>query len=414
MKVLVYAHQLEVGGTQTNAIELAAQLRSGHGHDVVIFATPGPMAKLIEERRLPYIAAPVPGGLPSWAMMRALSQAIRREKPDVIHVWDWWQCVNAQVVANVLHGTPIVVTDMISVGGIEAALPRSAITTFGTPERVELAKLEGRARAALLLPPIDVAHNAPGASDGQAFRAAWGVQPGEVVAITVSRLDPFLKLESIRRTIAAIGEAGRDLPLKLILVGDGDARQESQALANEVNERLGRQAVVLAGMMLDPRPAYAAADIVIGMGGSSLRGMAFSKPVVVVGERGFARTFTPETSGYFLSHGLFGTGDGGPDNSHLVEAICSVAQDAGRRRELGRFSRAFVESHFSLEAVGRQLDHYLREAVTSPVGRLTALKEAARTAAILGARVAVPRRVRDNRIARSIGNALGAVALKAK
>ena len=43
MKVFVYAHQLEVVGTQVNAIELAAALRDLYGYEVLIFATPGLM-----------------------------------------------------------------------------------------------------------------------------------------------------------------------------------------------------------------------------------------------------------------------------------------------------------------------------------------------------------------------------------
>ena len=38
MKILVFAHHLELGGTQTNAIELAAAVRDRHGHDVALFA----------------------------------------------------------------------------------------------------------------------------------------------------------------------------------------------------------------------------------------------------------------------------------------------------------------------------------------------------------------------------------------
>ena len=39
MKILVFAHHLEIGGTQVNAIEISAALRDLHGHDVVLFAT---------------------------------------------------------------------------------------------------------------------------------------------------------------------------------------------------------------------------------------------------------------------------------------------------------------------------------------------------------------------------------------
>ena len=42
MKILVFLHELVVGGTILNCIELATALRDVHGHEVVLFATPGP------------------------------------------------------------------------------------------------------------------------------------------------------------------------------------------------------------------------------------------------------------------------------------------------------------------------------------------------------------------------------------
>ena len=68
--------------------------------------------------------------------------------------------------------------------------------------------------------------------------------------------------------------------------------------------------MVLIGALRDPRPAYAASDIVLGMGGSALRGLSFAKPLVMIGERGFARLFTPETVPEFLQNGMFGIGQG--------------------------------------------------------------------------------------------------------
>ena len=50
MKIVVFALHMVVGGSQTNAIELAAALRDLHGHDVVLFAAPGPMVELAKAK----------------------------------------------------------------------------------------------------------------------------------------------------------------------------------------------------------------------------------------------------------------------------------------------------------------------------------------------------------------------------
>ncbi len=76
----------------------------------------------------------------------------------------------------------------------------------------------------------------------------------------------------------------------------------------------------MTGQMTDPRDAYAAADIMLGMGGSALRAMAFAKPLVVQGERGYWRLLTPESLDFFLDKGWYWLGDGS-DGAPLLEQI---------------------------------------------------------------------------------------------
>jgi hypothetical protein len=75
MKVIVFAHRLEVGGSQLNAINLAAGLRDRHGFDVILFATPGRPVRAFEERGPRYVPASDARLHPSLARMRALPTA---------------------------------------------------------------------------------------------------------------------------------------------------------------------------------------------------------------------------------------------------------------------------------------------------------------------------------------------------
>ena len=63
----------------------------------------------------------------------------------------------------------------------------------------------------------------------------------------------------------------------------------------------------------DPRPAYASADIVLGNAGSALRGLAFGKPTIVLGEAGYSEVVSPESAAAFAWRGFYGIGaDEGP------------------------------------------------------------------------------------------------------
>ena len=228
-------------------------------------------------------------------------------------------------------------------------LPRDLPTTFGVPALADMASARGFRRVMPLVPPVDIVANVPEAVDAREFRERSSIKDGEIVLVTVSRLSEWMKADSLVRSIEAVEAVGAALPVRLVVVGDGSIRPRLQQRADQVNAVLGREAVTLTGSLLDPRPAYAAADVVIGMGGSALRGMAFAKPTVVVGKGGFAAIFSPETRDRFYRYGLYGEvrPDCGADT--LVEHLRALAFDAGRRRDLGAFSRRFVVETYSLE-----------------------------------------------------------------
>lgn len=378
--MLVFGHWLEVGGTQVNAIELAAALRDRHGHEVTYFATPGPMLDLVREHGLRFLPAPAASVHPSPARMAELARVLRRERFDVVHAWDWWQCLDAYFGVHLTRRVPLAVTDMSMF--LQRVLPKAVPTTFGTPELVDQARASGRRDVELLLPPVDVRKNAPGAVDPKPFRRQHAIADHEILLVSVSRLSTSMKAESLRRTIDVVRTLGRELPLRLVIVGEGTGRPELEALAARAERELGRPAVALAGAMLDPRPAYAAADVVVGMGGSSLRAMAFAKPVVIVGERGFSRPFGPETAEWFHYRGMYGLGDGSPDNSRLAADIRGLAGHPDRLPALGEFSRRFVVEHHSLDAVGASLDRFLRHAAEGMPRLGAAAADALRTAAV--------------------------------
>ena len=385
MKILVDGNHLQIGGCQVNSIELSAALRDTYGFEVTYFAAPGPLIELIEEKRLNY--RPAPDG-PSLKRIFALRDAVRSEKPDLVHAWKWWQWLDVFYAVHLPMRVPMLISHMDMVPF--PIMPKSVLATYGTPELRDLARAEGR-RAELLMPPVDVHANAPEAVDPRPFREEFGLQHGDITMVIVSRLGCLLgeaasartiKCEGLFRTVDAVRQLGHDLPLRLLIVGEGQTRSSLQALADEVNGALGRRAVILTGQRVDPRPAYAAADIVIGMGGSALRGLAFAKPVIVVGEGAFSAAFTPETAEMFYYQGMFGRGDGGRDNTRLIADIRALAEHLERLPALGDFSRQFVVQHFSLETLVSLLARYCETAAADVRLLRAAIADGLRSSAV--------------------------------
>jgi glycosyltransferase involved in cell wall biosynthesis len=392
VKVLVFAHRLELGGTQTNAIELAATARDKFGQDVVLFAEPGPAAALAEQRGLRLLPAPGAIDHPSPRVMRALRAAVRAEQPDLIHAWDWPQCFDAYYGEHLVFGVPLLCTVMGM--AVPRFIPRTLPTTFGTRELTQQARRTRSGPVELLEPPVDVDFNAPGVVDDGPFRARFGVADDRFTVAVVSRLVEWLKLESLLRGIAAIDLLAKELPVQLLVVGEGTAAAQVAERAAEVNDRHGANVVVLTGGLVDPRPAYQAADAMLGMGGSALRSMAFAKPLVVLGEQGFSLPFDRSTVDYFLQHGYYGLGDGDLRADRIVDQLRPFVTDVELRADLGSFGRDIVVRRYGLEPAAERLVGLYQRVAAGRQSRLVLAAEGARTAALLAGRK-VPPSVRE-------------------
>ncbi len=375
MRVLVYPHTLDVGGSQLNAIELAAAIRD-RGHGAVVYGRPGPLLDRVHDLGLPFVEAPEARRRPSPGIARHLHEVVRRQRIDVVHAYEWPPTIEAFYGPRLL-GNRAVVGTVLSMA-VAPFLPSTLPLVVGT---AQIAAATPRAGAATIVlePPVDTARDHPGV-DGAAFRAAHGLDDATPVVVIVSRLVPDLKLEGLERTVDAVEELGAALPVQLAVVGGGPAHADLQARADGVNARLGRRAVVLTGELLDPRPAYAAADLVIGMGSSILRGMAFAKPAIVLGERGWSEVVTPDTVEVFLWQGFYGLGDGDTDPARLAEQIRSVLGDVGRREALAAFALDLVRQRFALTRAAAILE----DVYAAELGRARRRRHAARDAVDTG------------------------------
>ena len=171
--------RLELGGTQTNAIQLAARMRDDYGHQILFHATPGPASQLAESRRLDVVPAPDAERHPSPARFRTLESLIRADRPDLVHVWDWPQCFDSYASTQLLRHIPTLCTAMGMI--VPSFIPRHLDTTFGTELLRDEARRSRSGHVDLLEPPVDVEFNKPRAVHSTPLPAAWGVEEGSTV-----------------------------------------------------------------------------------------------------------------------------------------------------------------------------------------------------------------------------------------
>jgi glycosyltransferase involved in cell wall biosynthesis len=380
MKVLVYPHDMEIGGSQLNAIQVAGAVRD-RGHEVIVISRAGILVARVAAMGLEHIEVPPHRAGLSPAVTHMLGDLVRRRAIDVVHGYEWPPIVQAFLGAG-LPGRAAVVGTVMS-WTVAPFLPRGISLTAGTEMICQAADAAGHRHVTLLEPPVDTAADHPSAA-GSGFRAAHNIRSDEILIVMICRLVPDLKLEGLLSACDAVGQI--DLPsrdVRLMIVGDGPARAQLAARAAEINATMGRQAILLAGEISEPSPAYAAADIFIGQGGSALRAMAFGKPLVVIGEDGFSELLTPESAPTFLRQGWYGLGPGsrGTGVSALRSALQAVIVSAELRRELGSFGRRLVEQRFSLTRAASTVEEIYQSAIKNREAAKFRLADAARCTA---------------------------------
>jgi glycosyltransferase involved in cell wall biosynthesis len=171
-----------------------------------------------------------------------------------------------------------------------------------------------------------------------------------------------MKATSIEVAIEAMRSLAAE-DVTLFVVGAGDGGEQLGARARDVNTAVGRDAVRMLGARVDPRPAYVAADIMLGMGGSAARSLAFGRPLIVQGEAGWSKLFEPATA-ESLARSSYWSPDAVSDPvGDLVAAVRELSTNAPYRAELGEFGREFAARRFGLEAMTARLASFYRDAV---------------------------------------------------
>jgi glycosyltransferase involved in cell wall biosynthesis len=365
LRIVICLHRLILGGDIINAIEMAGRLRD-RGHEVTLFAfheEVEPALALAHDSGLPVFVVDQPRGMRArLRVIREVAAFVRDGQIDVVHTFGHGDTYTMFVGANGLARVPIVVNDYSMT--LSASRPRRTPLVVGT-RRVGDEARGRRGPVTVLEPPVDTHFNAPGVVDGAAFRSELAIGPDDLLLVIVGRLARVLKLPGLLATIEGVVRLD-DRRVKLAIVGDGEAKEAVASCARAANATLGRPSVELLGQMVDPRAAYEAADIVLGMGHSALRAMAFAKPVIVLGDAGFAVTLEPGTLPLFEYDGMYGVGDGGDAGARVSEELRVLIDDPQQRARLGAWGRALAIRDFSMERAAEVCEETYAAAMTKP------------------------------------------------
>lgn len=362
--VLVQVNSLELGGTQINAIDLAKAVES-HGYRSVLFGPldtlpkSGPNVMELAHAR----GVPLEGYWPAQSLV-SRAAALRTRARDVgaglVHVYGTWGDPRSAYWGPCLMGRRPLVHTVYEME-VDPATYRNTPLIVGTGYLLdELADRPGP--TTLVSPPVDVETDARDAGSAERFRASLGELGSRPLIAVVSRLALEMKAYPVETAVRAMTLLA-DTNAVLVVVGTGGEEARLREIARSVNEAVGRTMVLFLGAMSDPGPVYSAADIMLGMGGSAARSLAFAAPLIVHGEGGSAELFD-ECSAASLFRRSFWSRQPEPHGAKVLAGLLrQLLDDPARRQELGQFGRRFAVDKFSLAAMAKRLATVYDEAL---------------------------------------------------
>jgi glycosyltransferase involved in cell wall biosynthesis len=181
-------------------------------------------------------------------------------------------------------------------------------------------------------------------------RTALGLAPDLPTVLSIGALVPEKGVDQV------IEAVGRLTSAQLLVAGEGPERGALAALAVEVAP--GR--VQFAGSLADPRPAFAAADVVVlaSRGGDSMPAVLIEAglmglPVVATPIEGIVDIVDPAVTGELVPVGSV---------EDLAAALRGILEDPARAADLGAAARERCVERFSIDVVAEQWERVIDEA----------------------------------------------------
>ena len=355
MHLLHVFPSFEIGGQQVRMATLANRLGAECRHTVLSLNGVTSAADLLDPA-IPLTLHPLPPGRPGKAAAVpaavAAGKRIRGLAPDLLltHNWgsmEWvtgnrWgprvphihfedgfgpdESAGRQIFRRML------MRRLVLSGHAMTVVPSRTLETIAT----SLWRLPG-ARVRYIPNGIDLARFA--AAPAPALADRFGIQPGDLVVGSVGTLRPE---KNFRRLIAAVAQAARGRPVKLVIVGDGPERQ---LLETEAQERGLGGRLVLTGRLANPEALLGRFDIFAlssdteQMPYSLIEAMAAARPVVATDVGDVASMVADENRGLVVPPQSFAAYCG---------ALACLLEQPRLRQRLGIANRAVAHRRYDL------------------------------------------------------------------
>jgi glycosyltransferase involved in cell wall biosynthesis len=361
IRVLEVIQQGKIGGGESHLLTLIGQMDRSRYEPVVVALSDGEMIQRLTALGISnyVVNSPYPFNVRVW---KRLTGILESERIDIVHTH------GARALSNLIRpaarlGIPVVHTvhgwsfhDHLPAWKRRARIMGERyltgkasmnIAVSGSNERIGKALFGAAFRCEVINNGVDLSVYA---GERQAnIRQEFGIAPDAVVISWVARFihdkNPLPLIRAFARVLSSHPET------RLVLVGDGPAREPAMRLAEELGVS---GTVVFPGFRSDVPDILAASDIFVlpsikeGLPVSLIEAMAMRNAVIATDVQGCIDVVTHEKDGLLVS--LQGLEDG------LTAALSQLLDDPAKRERLAEQGRATVEERFNATVMARKIE----------------------------------------------------------
>lgn len=350
------------GGHSRTAATIAEELRS-RGHEIRFLTGPVGNGGVIDERGFKRISV----GLSLTGRYVGIRKALVASSPiDAVHIFSE-SGVEETVAACKRLGIPVFRTicggppprSVLPMGGIISLSEEVKAGLSVAPEFVTV--LRGRIATSELRHMFKVQDD----SLYRKLRKKYDIDSGYSIVLRVARLGPAYE-KSVVQTARAVEKLNqRGQKVAFLYIGYPTLHQSEERVRQlfaAINDRMGRSVAIWALDEAKEAVRYTPiADIVVGTGRAAFEGMLAERPVIVVGNRGYAGIVDEDSVDDIAWYNFSGRNqefnlDEDESVNLISDAIESLLHDAGRRIALGSFSRSYIEKFLDVRTSADALE----------------------------------------------------------
>lgn len=374
MKVLYVVWQALLGGHVLSTFTISRKMKD-LGVFPVLAGAPGQLVPSIKDV-MPFEKVQIPiyhqgrETYFTWDSFQAIArlrEIIRQHEIDLVHAFDARSYTHVYSAA-LLENVPVVCT---LCGGVDPYynIPHTEhLIVFSEEQKQKmLRQYRWKSERVHVLPTrLDFREilsddNRLQEKEMEAFRLL--PKASKIMMISSFDSSKFRSIFNVLNVAEQTLKQGRDVQFVMI-GGRGEYHEKAQEKASQLCEIYGEDRVILTGPVPKAFRLLQEAQIVLGVGRSAFEGMAYGKPTLIVGEKGFAGAVSAEMIeelAYFNFSGRNIKAVAPPET--LAIQIESLLSDEALCREIGAFGEKFVFDRVDVEKGGQHILEIYRQAV---------------------------------------------------